>query len=221
MLSLERAGSSGSAGSAGSRAGLVTLLGLILIPLVIAGGFLWATWNSDDRLDRVQAAVVNLDEAVKVGDQTVPLGRQLSAGLVDGDAEQNFSWVLSDASDAASGLESGRYAAVVTIPKSFSAKATSFSENDADKAQAATIEVQTSEVTGLADPVLGQAIASAATKALNTQLTEQYIQGIYVGFNTIGKQFGTVAEAATKLSDGTEGPVHRHRLRLEGDHRVR
>lgn len=206
MLALERAGSSGPVGSSRStKAGVITLVGLILLPLVIAGGFLWGTWNSDERLDRVQAAVVNLDEAVKVGDQTVPLGRQLSAGLVDGEADQNFTWVLSDASDASSGLESGKYAAVVTIPKSFSARATSFSENDADKAKAATIDVQTSEVTGLADPVLGQAIASAATKALNTQLTEQYVQGIYVGFNTINKQFGTVAEAATKLSDGADG----------------
>ena len=40
----------------------VSLLGLILVPLLVSGGFLWATWNSDSRLDRVQAAIVNNDE---------------------------------------------------------------------------------------------------------------------------------------------------------------
>lgn len=180
-----------------------TLVGLILVPLVIASGFLWATWNSDDRLGRVQAAVVNLDEAVTIGKQTVPLGRQLAGGLVASDESQNFSWVLSDSEDAKSGLESGRYAAVVTIPKSFSANATSYSKSDSDLIKPATIDVQTSQITGIADPVIGQEIASVATQALNTQLTESYLDNIYVGFNTLGKQFGTVADAAGKLADGT------------------
>ena len=65
---------------------------------------------------------------------------------------------------------------MVTIPADFSARATSFSENDADQAERATIEVQTSEVSGIADPVVGQAITAAATRALNTELTEQYLK---------------------------------------------
>src|SRR3712207_4990536 len=53
---------------------LWTLLGLLLVPLVVAGGFLWATWDYDSRLERVEAAVVNLDEPVRLNDQLVPLG---------------------------------------------------------------------------------------------------------------------------------------------------
>lgn len=180
-----------------------TLVGLVLVPLVIAGGFLWATWNSSDRLGRVQAAVVNLDQAVTINKQVVPLGRQLAGGLVGSKETENFSWVLSDTEDAAAGLASGRYAAVVTIPKSFSANATSYSKTDDADIKAATIDVQTSQITGVADPVVGQAIAAAATKALNTQLTESYLKNIYVGFNSLNKQFATVADAAGQLSDGT------------------
>jgi putative membrane protein len=114
MITLERADGS-------RRVGLWSLVGLLLVPLVLAGGFLAATWKSTDRLDRVQAAVVNLDEPVTINKQTVPLGRQLAGGLVDGEgadgqkSDTNFSWVLTDADDASSGLGSGRYAAVVTI----------------------------------------------------------------------------------------------------------
>lgn len=196
MKSLERANSP-------RRVGIWSIIGLLLIPLVVAGGFLYANWKSDTRLDRVQAAVVNLDEPIKLNGQLVPLGRQLAGGLVNGnDEDENFSWVLTDAEDATSGIESGRYAAVVTIPKPFSALATSYSEND-DTAAQATLDVQTSQVSGLADPVVGQAITAAATRALNTQLTEAYLDNIYLGFNKTGKEFATVADAAGKLSDGT------------------
>lgn len=201
MITLERADGS-------RRVGLWSLVGLLLVPLVLAGGFLATTWRSTDRLDRVQAAVVNLDEPVKINSQTVPLGRQLAGGLVDGGSgdtrsETNFAWVLTDADDAGRGLGTGRYAAVVTIPRDFSARATSYRDQSGDTAEQAVIDVQTSAVSGVSDPVVGQAITAAATRALNSQLTEQYVQNVYVGFNDTKKQFTQVADAAGQLSAGT------------------
>ncbi|GAA1429166.1 YhgE/Pip domain-containing protein [Microlunatus lacustris] len=202
MYPLERA-------SSNRRVGLWSLVGLVLVPLVVAAGFLWATWDSTDRLDRVQAAVVNLDEPVELDGQTVPLGRQLAGGLVTGGSgedrvDTNFDWVLTDEADAEAGLESGSYAAVVTIPETFSARATSFSQSDPDTIRPATLDVRTSQVSGITDPVVGQAITAAATSALNTTLTEQYLDGIYLGFNDLNKQFKTVADASDKLADGTD-----------------
>ncbi len=197
MFALERA-------TTNRRAGLWTILGLILVPLVVAGGFLWAGWNSDDRLDRVQAAIVNNDEPIKINGQLVPLGRQLSGGLVAAKDDPNFSWLITDDADAESGLKSGAYAAVVTIPTDFSANATSYSKDQSDEVHHATIDVQTSQISGLADPVVGQAITAQATKILNATLTESYLKNIYIGFNQTGEQFATLAKAAGKLSDGTD-----------------
>ena len=59
-----------------------TAVGLVLVPLLIGGLLVWALWKPDERLDRIEAAVVNQDEPVTVDGQTVPLGRQLAAGLV-------------------------------------------------------------------------------------------------------------------------------------------
>jgi putative membrane protein len=178
-------------------------LGLLLVPVVIAAVLLAATWNTDSRIHRVEAAVVNLDRAVTLNGQTVPLGRQLSAQLIDTAPNQNFTWVLADASNATAGLSSGRYAAVVTIPENFSAAATSYA-GSASSAQQATIDVATSPVAGIADTALGQSVAQAAAIALNQTLTQGYLDKVYVGFNDTGKQFQTVADAATKLSDGTK-----------------
>ncbi len=179
-----------------------SLLALVLVPVLVAGGFLWGTWNAGDRLHQVEAAVVNLDEGVTIDDQFIPLGRQLSADLVDSGKEQNFSWVLADEAHAWPGLASGRYAAVVVIPKNFSAAATSYGNDDPATAEQATIAVHTSPVAGVADGWLGNVLANAASRTLNETLTKAYLDRIYIGFNDTGKQFQTVADAAGKLADG-------------------
>ena len=179
-----------------------TLLGLVLVPILVAGGFLLAGVNSDSRLHTVQAAVVNLDEPVTVNGQYTPLGRQLTANLVDSQRTENLTWVLQSEENARAGLNTGEYAAMVVIPENFSAAATSFSENDGDKAEQATIQVYTSPVAGVADATLGRLVASEAASMLNSTLTEAYLTQIYVGFNDMGKQFVTMADGADQLADG-------------------
>ncbi|NTW41157.1 MAG: hypothetical protein HGA44_15005, partial [Cellulomonadaceae bacterium] len=63
----------------------ITFVGLVLVPLVVGGLLTWALWQPTQHLDRMQAAVVNLDTPVQIDGQTVPLGRQLAAALVTSD----------------------------------------------------------------------------------------------------------------------------------------
>ncbi len=180
----------------------LSLAGLITIPAIIAGALLWANWNPQDRLDTVDAAIVNLDEAVTVDDQTVLLGRQLAAGLMSADADSdstNFTWHLETADGAQSGIEDGSYVAALTIPENFSAAATSFS-GDASDAQQATVEVTTSQSTALADPAIAQSISNAAVSVLNETLTSSYLENIYLGFNTLATQLGQLSDGASSLA---------------------
>ncbi|ROQ03406.1 putative membrane protein [Rathayibacter sp. PhB93] len=210
----------------------VTLLGIVLVPLVIGGLLVWALWNPTERLDTITAAVVNEDTPVEVNGQTVPLGRQLAAGLVTGgetdaatpapsasgtpspssspaanvsgsDSTGNFTWVLTDKDDAAKGLADGSYATVVTIPSSFSAAATSYA-GDAAAATKATIDIATSEKAKLVDDAISATVTSTATALLNTQLTTAYLENIYVGFNTLNQQIGQAADGAGTLADGAD-----------------
>ena len=112
-----------------SRAAVVAVT---VVPLFYGVLYVWANWNPTGNLNRVQAAVVNLDQPVttRTSDgkaQTVPLGRSLAGELTRNDSKQNFDWELTDAAEAQTGLMDGDYAAVVTIPKNFSAAATSTS----------------------------------------------------------------------------------------------
>ena len=180
-----------------------TLVGLVLVPVLVAGGLMWAGWNSSSRLQTVQAAVVNLDEPVTIEGTYIPLGRQLTANLVDSDRVENLDWVLADEAGARQGLAVGRYAAMVTIPKEFSAAATSYA-GEAEDAERATIQVQTSPVAGIADATLGKVVAHSAATTLNETLTSTYLDNIYVGFNDMSEQFVTLADGSSDLADGTE-----------------
>jgi putative membrane protein len=194
-----------------------SVLGILLVPLVVAGVLVWAFWNPQERLDTVNAAIVNLDEPVELDGQTVPLGRQLAAGLVGGGSDDsssttasaagtdlsdtNYNWVLTDEEDADAGLTSGEFTAVVTIPENFSAAATSFSGDAAD-AEKATIDVKTSEKSRLVDDAISSVITSTAASLVGNQLTTSYLENIYVGFNTLGEQLGTAADGAQELATG-------------------
>lgn len=171
-------------------------------PLALALVLLAGTWDPADRLERVQAAVVNEDEPVTLDGQYTPLGRQLAGALTEGDgAAATYDWVVTDDDDASAGLEDGRYAAVVTIPADFSAAATSFAAPDGSPRQA-TVEVTTPDRSTAVDEVVAQAVTTTATQVLGRQLTTTYLENVLVGFSTLQEQLGAAADGATQLADG-------------------
>ncbi|MHA3723536.1 YhgE/Pip family protein [Leucobacter sp. HY1910] len=188
-----------------------TILGLLLVPITVAGVLLWGLWNPTERLDTITAAVVNLDEPVEVDGQLVPLGRVLAAELIAGgtdtegpdESATNFTWVLTDAADAQAGLDSGAYATVITIPENFSAAATSLS-GDPDDAVQARIDVAESDRGRLIDTALSGIVTQTATTVLNRQLGEQFVGSVFVGMNELHRGIGDAADGASALAKGGE-----------------
>ena len=179
----------------------LSLLGLVLIPIIVAAGFILATYNSTDRLDTIEAAIVNNDDGAKVDGETVPIGRQLTSGLV-GEDDKNIHWVITDEEDAEAGMSDGSYAATLTIPEGFSRAVTSVS--DAKSATQTQLDVDVSGVAPAADTQIAQSVAGAARNTFNTKMTETYLDNIYVGFNDMGDQMKDLGEAAGELDDGAE-----------------
>ncbi|HYO85233.1 MAG TPA: YhgE/Pip family protein [Dermatophilaceae bacterium] len=178
-----------------------TWLGLFLIPAVLGGLLVWTVWRPAERIKNITAAVVNLDTPVTVKGQTVPLGRVLAGQLVTG-AEPNLTWVLTDETDANEGLRQARYAAVLTIPASFSAAATSTAGSPA-KATQAQLDLRSAEDTAPVDRAISQNVAATATRALGSQLATTYLDNIYLGFSTLHDRLGEAASGAGRLSSGS------------------
>ncbi|HCG56104.1 MULTISPECIES: YhgE/Pip domain-containing protein [Brevibacterium] len=180
----------------------LSLFGLVLIPIIVAAGFIMATWNSTDRLDTIEAAIVNNDDGAEVDGETVPIGRQLTSGLV-GEEDNNIHWVITDEEDAENGMSDGSYAATLTIPEGFSRAVTSVS--DAKSATQTQLDVDVSGVAPAADTQIAQSVAGVARTTFNTKMTETYLDNIYVGFNEIGDQMKDLGDAAGELDNGAEG----------------
>jgi putative membrane protein len=180
----------------------LTLIGVLLLPVVIGGILVAALYNPTERLDSLTAAVVNEDEPVTINGQMVPLGRQLTAGLVEGsdDVDSNLTWTISNADDAAAGLADGTYAAVITIPENFSAAATSTQPGETP--EKATIQVTTPPDSLIVDDAITSQVASVAASSMGTQLSQVYLENVFLGFTTLGDQLGTAADGATQLADG-------------------
>ena len=180
----------------------LTLVGVLLLPVVIGGILVAALYNPVERLDSLTAAIVNEDEPVTIDGQTVPLGRQLTAGLVEGSDEldSNLTWTISNEEDAAAGLADGTYAAVITIPENFSAAATSTAPGSIP--EQATIEVTTPPDSLIVDDAITAQVATAAASSMGTQLSSVYLENVFLGFTTLGDQLGTAADGAAQLADG-------------------
>ena len=186
----------------------LTVLGVLLLPAVLGGILVTALYNPTERLDQITAAIVNDDEPVTINDQLAPLGRQLSAGLVEGsaDLDSNLTWVLSNDEDAAAGLADGTYDAVVTIPSGFSAAATSSGQALADPAAAgperAIIDVTTSSDALLVDDAITSQVTQTAATVMGEQVSTQTLENVFLSFTTLSDQIGQAATGARQVADG-------------------
>ncbi|MDQ1175686.1 YhgE/Pip domain-containing protein [Microbacterium sp. SORGH_AS_0421] len=180
----------------------LTLIGVLLLPAVIGGILVGALYKPTDRLENITAAIVNDDKAVELNGQLVPLGRQLTGGLVKGadDQPSNIDWVISNDEDAAAGLKDGTYTAVVTIPENFTAA--SLSTRPGETPEKATIGVQTAPNARVVDGAITGALASTASDVYGSTLSSQYLKNVFLGFTTLSDQLGTAASGAHQLADG-------------------
>ncbi|WP_456283829.1 YhgE/Pip family protein [Microbacterium sp. JZ101] len=190
-----------------SRVRWLAVIGALALPALLGGVLVSALDDPTARLGNMTAAIVNDDDGTEIDGQTVPLGRQLAAGLVEGsdDLDSNLDWVLSNEDDAEEGLADGTYQAVVTIPAEFSAAAMSSAQSlsgEDEKPEQALIEVTTAPDARVVDGAITSEIAAVAASTLGTTLSESTLENVFVGYTTLGDQLGEAADGAHALADG-------------------
>ncbi|WP_029144711.1 YhgE/Pip family protein [Microbacterium luticocti] len=203
----------------------LTLLGVLLLPVLIGGVLVAALYNPTERLDAMHAAVVNEDSPVTVDGQLVPLGRQLTAGLVTGSdaVPSNLDWTISNAAEAKAGLKDGTYQAVVTIPENFSAAAVSPGKElagDGDDARQATIRVETAPDARVIDDAITAQVTQAAASTIGSTLSSSTLQNVFLSFTTLGDQLGTAADGAAQWADGARTSAEGAHSLADGVHQL-
>lgn len=183
------------------------IFAIMLVPLFYGALYVWANLNPTGNLDHVRAAVVNQDEPVTIKghdgkDQTVAVGRLLAGKLVRNDASNNYDWVLTDGKDAQKGLADGKYRTVLTIPKNLSHAATSTGGTDPSKAIQGNLHLQSNDAINYINGTIAQTILKTAKASLNAQVTETYLDNIYLSFSDIKMSLEEAAKGAGELAGG-------------------
>jgi putative membrane protein len=175
-----------------------------LVPLAFTGIVVGALANADERLSSIPAAVVNEDELVTQtaddGTETQVLaGRLLVTELTGGDG--GFDWQITNSEDAEQKLADGEVYAVLTIPSDFSSSIVSL---QGDEPEQASFSILTDAAHDYIGGTIAQVVAQTLRDGVGSQLTSQYIAGLFGGLSTVGSSLGDAADGAQQLADGTD-----------------
>ncbi|MDI9589362.1 MAG: YhgE/Pip family protein [Gleimia sp.] len=183
------------------------IVAVMLLPVLAAALTLWSISDRSRNFDQVPAAIVNLDEGTTMvidGVETqVPLGRELVSGLMypKEKFDVNLDWQIVLEDTAKEGLEDGKFEAILTIPKDFSKNVASMGTVDATPA---LITVTSNDASSELMGIISAQIAATAADSMGSMLTEQMLDGIYLGFNDMKDQLSQAADGAQQLDDGAK-----------------
>jgi putative membrane protein len=185
-----------------NRAVRVAIAAIACIPLIYGGALIWANQDPTHRLDKIPAAVVDLDKPVTQDGKTVDVGADVAQKLVADDRDDDFDWKRADAASAAAGLKDGTYLAVITLPRDLSANAVSLGGDVPADASASKVTITTDDghnyIVGVAAKTVGLALSQSASSSV----TQQYLSGIYSGLDEVSTQLGSAADGAQQLANG-------------------
>lgn len=189
------------------RSGWVALVLVIVTPL-LTGALAMTTVSEPSHnangQPELRAAIVNNDQLVyeKIDHTKIPVaaGRLLVGELVT-NPNDGFDWVITDDGVAKKGLETGDYVAVVTIPAGFSAAYVSSSSDDP---QQATITVETDGSHSYMAAILALALTQDLTTGISSQLTQEFVDNLLVGYTELGKGLGEIATGSSELTVGLD-----------------
>ena len=181
------------------------VVGAVLLPLVFGLLVLWSLGDRAESVDRVPAAVVNLDEPVTTGrgkdQQVVAAGRLLAAGLTSPGRRPrgNLGWEVTNADDARRGLRDGSYYAVITIPENFSR---SLASTTGGEPRPAELTVRGNDAASALVAEAGRQVAEVAANRLGHRVTKTFLQGVFSRTDELRLRLVKASDAAGKVAAG-------------------
>lgn len=171
------------------------------VMLVVAGTLLGSLSNRTSATDVVPVALVNLDEPVVVGEgddeQTVAAGRLLAAEITQG-SDSLLAWTIIDSEAADVSLD--EYAAIITIPETFSTTISGLREGTPDTA---SITIETNAPASPVAARIATEVTTASTQVFDDDFTSTYLESVFLSYDGISEAVGESAEGAVALAEAT------------------
>ena len=175
---------------------LLSMAVISFIPIMYSGFFLGSIWDPYGQVKNLPVAFVNEDKGAQLNGRTLNIGQSVEQKLKN---NHDLGWEFVNKQQADSGVSSGHFYAVVTVPTDFSAKAASIT---AAQPQQAVIRYTTTP----AKNYIGSLVSNQASEKVKTsvaeQITQAYAKGVLENIGKLGDGLETAAGGAATLHGG-------------------
>jgi len=175
---------------------MLVIFVLFFVPSIYAVTFLGSLWNPYGEVSKLPVAVVNKDQAVTYQGKKLKVGHDLKNELEKSDA-MNFKFPSEKSAEK--GLDSGKYYTVITIPKNFSAHATTLLDKTPKQMK---LQYETSSGHSFIAGKLSETGAQKIGNQISDKVTKIYTKTIFKEMKQAGDGMTKAGKANKKLADG-------------------
>jgi yhgE/pip C-terminal domain len=175
---------------------LLSMAVISFIPIMYSGFFLGSIWDPYGQTKNLPVAFVNEDKGAQLNGQALNVGRSVEQKLKD---NHDLGWDFVTKQQADSGVDSGHYYAVVTIPADFSTKAASITQS---KPQQAVIHYTITPAKNYVGSLISNQVAEKVKTSVAEQITQAYAKGVLENINKLGGGLDTAVGGAAQLHSG-------------------
>lgn len=181
------------------KMGVLTLIGMICIPLLYNMFFLSSYWDPYGRLSKLPVAVINQDAGTDLQGTRLDIGTDFVKELKE---EKSFNWFfVRDKAKALDDLEDGKVFMVIEIPENFSENAATLLDQHPQK-------MQLNYYTDPAKNYTASQIVTSAVTKMEVQIADavrkQYSETIFENMKLLMNGVQEASNGSSKLEQGAQ-----------------
>ena len=175
---------------------LIAIIGVMTIPVLYSGTYLWAFWDPYAHLDRMPVAIVNNDEGATYNGQKLTIGKDLVKNLKKKDS---FNWHFVNANRAKEGLKQQDYYLEIEIPKDFSKNATTLQSDHPKKLE---LIYTVNEGYNYLSSKIGDSAVEKIKEEVSNSVTKTYAESMFNNLKDVAKGLNKASDGAGDLYKG-------------------
>ena len=179
----------------------VVLIAIILIPSLYACIFLGSMWDPYGNTDKIPVAVVNHDQAVDYGNNTLNVGKDLADRLQD---NQSMNFQCVDENQAKEGLKNSEYYMIINIPEDFSKNATTLLDKQPQKMK---LEYITNPGSNYIASKMDDSAIEKIKEEVSQTVTKTYAKTIFEQVDTLTAGLKEAQNGTSQLVDGSKQTI--------------
>lgn len=176
---------------------LIAVIGVMTVPLLYSGTYLWAFWDPYGHLDRLPVAVVNNDQGAVYNGSKLEIGKDLVKELKK---KESFQWKFVSEKEADNGLKNQNYYIKVEIPKDFSEDATTLQSENPKKL---TLIYTPNEGYNYLSSKIGDSAIEKIKEEVSSSVTKTYAKSMLQNIKDVANGLAKAGYGAASLNDGT------------------